>query len=227
MSNILNYLKNKQLVWQASNPQQQSSSVSPSGYPDLDAFLLGGFPESGVVDIQSELGIGELRLFLHALRNKHEQQSRLLVFIAPPMRVNSEMLAEAGFDLTRVIIVQPRSVEESLWAAEQCLKSDCCHTVINWQQKLQVRHVKRLQLAAEQGEALQLVFRYATQGEISLPVSLSMSLDAHPKGLTIKVNKRIGGWQHQPFHFNMRPYWPALTLAEPDNLVSIERQRVG
>ncbi len=231
MSNILDYLKNKQLVWQG-NQEDMCLAASPSGYPELDAHLDGGLPEQGIIDIQSDTGIGELRLFLPYLLRREAQQQGLLAIVGAPLRINSETLAEAGFDLAQVLILQPNNAQEALWAVEQCLKSGCCHSVLAWHRPLQVHQVKRLQLAAKQGGSLCLMFRQQQQS-ISLPVTMAVQLAAHSQGISVQVNKRVGSWNNNGINLDMRQHWPALTLAgadtarKADNLIPFPQKRVG
>lgn len=222
MNHILKTLINKRSVWQGRyTPKPEASSCS--GYVELDQQLQGGIPKQGVIDLQSDMGIGELRLLLPYLQERHKQQQRLLVYIAPPMIVNSEMLSACGIDLSRVLVIQSKTEQESLWSAEQCLKSGCCHSVLLWQKQLQIHQVKRLQLAAQKGAALQVIFRPQQHYSIPLPTTLSLQLDANPQGLKVTVNKRKGGWRNPPFEINMQSHWPELVLPRRDNVVPFSK----
>ena len=226
MSSILDYLKNKRLVWQA-NGQAEAPSLSSTGFTELDNALEGGFPTQGMIDIHSPVGIGEIRLLLPNLITR-QQQERLLVFIAPPLQINAELLAECGFRLDQVLIIEPESKQHALWSAEQCLKSGCCHSVLIWQHNLQVHQVKRLLLAAEQGQALNIVFHHQKSSGVSLPVSLAMRLNASPQGLNIEVTKRKGGWRSEAFHLDMRSHWPELAIEpRPDNILTFPDSKVS
>lgn len=226
MNNILDYLKNKQLVWQGQDSHAKTDQNS-SGYKELDTLLRGGFPQQGVVDIHSKLGIGEFRLVQPMLQQRHQQQQNYLVFIAPPFHINAEMLAANHIDLSRVLIIRTKDTQESLWAAEQCLKSGCCHSVISWAKTLEVHQIKRLQLAAKQSQALHIFFRNIQQATISLPVTLAMTLAPQKTGLKVTVNKQIGGHQQPPKSINMMKEWPVLTIQEPDNVVPFSQQQAG
>jgi len=229
MNELIEHLKNKKMLWQGQMQTDTGNTVS-SGYPELDNWLQTGIPEQGVITVKSDTGIGELRLFLPYLLAQQQQQKRLLVFIAPPLQVNGEMLAEQGFDLKQVLLLTPEKAQDALWAAEQCLKSECCMAVISWNEQLDVSHIKRLQIASKQGKAIQLIFRQ--QGELlsSLPVTMALTLQARPNALQIQMNKRIGGWQHRTLDLNMSPYWPALQLSTPqqsNNIVPFPQRHAG
>jgi cell division inhibitor SulA len=227
MNTILNYLKNKQLVWHG-NHVHSTLSVASSGFSELDLALGGGFPEQGVVDIHSPVGIGELRLLLPCLHARQQNSQKLLVFIAPPMQLNSEMLAEYGLPLSQILFIQPDTIQQALWSAEQCLRSGCCQAVLLWQQNLEMHQAKRLQLAAEQGQALQILLRSQADTSLSLPLTLSMTLDAHPSGLRVHITKRKGGWPRPPFVLSMRHHWPALSLAPiGDNILHFPAKQVS
>jgi cell division inhibitor SulA len=227
MNSILDELKNKKMVWHATH-NKPFSGASTSGFNELDAQLEGGFPKKGVVDIHSPVGIGELRLLMPYLHLRQNKDPRLLVFIAPPMQLNPEMLAEYGLTLSQILIIQPQEAKKALWAAEQCLKSGCCYGVLVWHQTLQIHHIKRLQLAAEQGDALNVIFRRQQELSFSLPVSLGIKLDAHPQGLNVQITKRKGGWPQSPFPLDMRQHWPELTISPAaDNILRFPIAKVS
>ncbi len=221
MNHILETLLNKRSIWQGRyTPKPEAASCS--GYAELDQQLQGGIPKQGVIDLQSDMGIGELRLLLPYLRDRHKEQ-RILVYIAPPMLINGEMLSAYGIQLSRVLIIQSKTEQENLWSAEQCLKSGCCHSVLLWQKQLQIHQVKRLQLAAQKGGALQVLFRPLLHHAIPLPTTLSLQLDTQPQGVKVTVNKRKGGWHNPPFEVNMQPHWPELTLPHRNNVVPFSK----
>ena len=224
MNHILETLINKRTLWQGNYTPKPEATMRTS-YAELDQQLQGGIPKQGVIDLQSDIGIGELRLLFPYLRDRHEQQSRLLVYIAPPMQINGEMLAAFGIQLSRVLVIETKDSQESLWAAEQCLKSGCCHTALLWQNNLQIHQIKRLQLAAQKGAALQVIFRPQQKNSIPLPTTLSLRLDTRPQGLKVTVNKRKGGRRTPPFDINMQTHWPELVLPHRDNVVPFPKAR--
>lgn len=228
MNSILRYLKDKRLIWQGDQVDTLFSDLNSTGYDELDAVLEGGFPSHGVLDIHSPVGIGELRLLLPALRARQHRETRMLVLIAPPVMINGEMLAEYGFNLEHVLILTPQSSQEALWSAEECLKSSCCNAVLLWQKNIEIHQVKRLNLAAEQGAALHIMMRPQGPSELSLPVSLGMSLTPHSQGIQVNVTKRKGGWSGQQVMVNMRQQWPALTRQpRRNNIVHFPRAHVS
>lgn len=249
MSALLDQLARRQLVWHGDSQQLAYQPVS-SGYQELDQQLGGGLPATGLIDIQTEAGIGELRLLLPYLQQQQQQSQRLLVFIGPPAELCADMLAGCGLDLSQLLIITPggqpaagqgsdkltkqtklitaaktpKSVkkpspqQQALWAAEQCLQSGCCASVLLWPAAISLAQARRLQLAAEQGAASMIVFRHSSQ-TLSLPVNLSISLQPDPQGLQLTVLKRKGSWPAAPFRVSMQLQWPALcltgTAAEP------------
>lgn len=202
----LEQLEQQHLIWrgsQASGPV----TVSASGWPELDRQLGGGLPASGIISIRSALGIGELRLFLPFW----SRAERLLVFIGAPYPLDAESLQGAGLDLSRVLVLTPKTEKEALWAAEQCLKSGACHSVALWQARLSLAQARRLQLAAREGESTQFLFLGPNARAEGLPVDLALSLSPHPSGINIQVPKRKQGWALPRFTLDMAELWPELT----------------
>lgn len=227
MKSIISLLENKQLVWKASHKPLHSPEYTQTGFCEVDKALGGGWPQTGVVGLQSILGVGELRLFLPALKQRCQQNNRLLVLISPPWLINADMLCEHGFDLHNIVILQPETQDSKLWSAEQCLKSGCCEAVLLWRVNLQVHQVKRLQLASQQGNALNVIFSHKAMYQ-SLPLSLSLVVSPVSQGIKMKVNKRRGGWPLAPFDVNMHQRWPQLTKRKaPDNLLHFPSHKVS
>jgi cell division inhibitor SulA len=220
MHPTISYLKNKNLLWLA-NHTQSTDNQQHTGFKELDNALQGGFPEYGVIDIRSLLGIGELRLLLPSILTRQQhRQTELVTLIAPPMSVNSEMLAESGFTLDQVMVVQPLLNKQVLWSAEQSLKSGCCHSVILWHASLSVTQVKRLQLAAEKGHCLLFIIRQPQQEHISLPVTLGIRLSPSKMGIKAQITKRKGNWHNGSFNIYMGAYWPELSQSEDSNVLT-------
>jgi cell division inhibitor SulA len=220
MHPTISYLKNKNLLWQA-NHTQTIDNGQHTGFKELDEALKGGFPEYGVIDIRSLLGIGELRLLLPSILTRQQhRQTELVTLIAPPMSINSEMLAEFGLALDQVMVVQPSLSKQVLWSAEQSLKSGCCHSVILWHASLSVKQVKRLQLAAEKGHCLLFIIRQPQQEHISLPVTLGIRLSPSRVGIKAQITKRKGNWSNNSFDVYMGAYWPELSQLEDTNVLA-------
>lgn len=214
MNNLIETLQNKQLVWQGSAQQTKRDGQS-TGYSDLDKQLNGGLPSSGVIEILSDVAIGELRLLLPSMIDKAD---RLLVFISPPGSVNAHLFLSQGVDLSKVVVIYPDDQKNALWSAEQCLKSGACDSVVMWAyEALEIHQIKRLQLASEKGASRHFIMRNQRCESLSLPVDLSLSLSPTETGLNVQINKIKYGWPSEPFALNMQNNWPKLTCKERIN----------
>ncbi|MBE0368370.1 translesion DNA synthesis-associated protein ImuA [Pseudoalteromonas aurantia] len=205
MNDLIDLLQRQQLVWHGDEQIGNIERVS-SGNDELDEALQGGLPKYGVVDIQAQQGIGELRLLLPYL----VQQRKLTIFINPPGYINGHGLFHLGFETALLLSLSVDNEIDALWAAEQCLKSAECSSVLLWQNRLAIHHIKRLQLAAERGQASLFLMRSAEGVNLSLPVSLCLKLQAHERGLAITIKKQKGRWDKTHFILDISSYWPAL-----------------
>lgn len=224
MNKLINLLERRGLVWHGTSQQEVRQTIA-SGYPELDKALAGGFPKHSVIEFESDFGIGELRLLLQSYKQSCQQvsdeiqatqsQPKLFVAIALPGIINAELLNSMAIPLDHVIQITPKDQQQALWAAEQCLKSGSCETVVLWQQQaLTVTEVKRLQQACEQGQATQFLIKAQVENEIkiSLPVTLKLRLKSQPNGLSAKIKKRKGGWPNKAFDISMEKHWPMLCV---------------
>ena len=127
MKSLLHDLQKKQLVWTAADLDQHKERVA-TGYKQLDEALNGGFPQSGLIHINSTMGCGELRLVIPAIVSR-QHENRLYAFIAPPHLLSAEFLIAEGIQLEQVLLIQTETPEQALWSAEQCAKSGACSAV--------------------------------------------------------------------------------------------------
>ncbi|MGR5119333.1 translesion DNA synthesis-associated protein ImuA [Vibrio astriarenae] len=207
MHELISHLKNKQWLWQGSQQPSKIDRLS-TGFDRLDQQLGGGYPKNGVIELSTPLGIGELRLLQPHLALSED--SRLIALIGLPDQFCLESFTAMGIAHSQLLLVNAPEDKSQLWAAEQCLKSGACSHVLLWQESLEVHHARRLQVAAEQGDAIQFLFTQREQRSFSLPVNLSMNLAAQAHGLTITITKQKGGWPSQSFDLDLRQYWPQL-----------------
>jgi hypothetical protein len=142
---------------------------------------------------------------------QQQQQGKLLVFIAPPLKLCGQMLQQAGLQLSQLLILTPHNAKDAFWAAEVCLKSGCCSAVLQWQASLSVAQLKRLQLCAEQGQSCHLLLR-PLQSQLALPVALSLQLSPHPLGIAIDILKRRGGHHRSRIVLDWQQHYPQLCM---------------
>lgn len=167
--------------------------VVPTGFEALDASLPGGgWPRTGLVELLvPRLGIGELRLLMPALAAlSREPSARWCAWIAPPFEPFAPALVAHGVALGRVLVVRAPT---PLWALEQSLASGACDTVLAWVRQAHPRALRRLQLAAEHGRALGLVFRAPAAASEPSAAVLRLQLAPASDGLRITLLKSRGG----------------------------------
>lgn len=160
-----------------------TSPVLPTGYPELDACLPGaGWPCNALNEILvADFGGAELQLVAPALRQLCEQQQQSdepywLTWISPPHTPYAPALVTAGLELSRVLMVRTRRSCDALWAAEQAMRSGTCRAVLLWSDQADARHLRRLQLAAEEGQCWAVIFRlHCVSGQAS-PAALRLRL---------------------------------------------------
>lgn len=169
-----------------------------TGNAALDAQLAqGGWPRGALSELLFERpGIGELGLLLPALAEL-SQAGRWQAWINPPYLPYAPALSAAGIELSRLLLLRATDAREALWAAEQCLRSRVCGAVLIWPQAPDGRQLRRLQLAAEHGDALGLLFRPLTDAGQPSPATLRLGLCPSERGLSIEVLKQKGRFVSQ------------------------------
>lgn len=167
-------------VWRAGAAHAHEAAGVASGRAEFDAMLPGqGWPVGAITEILADRhGIGEVSLVLPALAQL-AGQDRWLAFVAPPQTVYAPALAQAGIALRRCLMVTPRDDAGALWAAEQALRSGACAAVLAWSRSDDLAVMRRLQLAAETGDALCVLYRPLAHAQQSSPAALRLAADGH------------------------------------------------
>jgi protein ImuA len=165
-----------------------------TGFDALDAALPGsGWPADALTEILSEeLGIGELGLVMPALAQLG-CNDRWQAWIAPPYTPYAPALVAAGINLSSTLFVRPERAADTLWATEQTLRSGICSAVLAWPKTNDFRALRRLQLAAEQGNCWGILFRAAHVAFDPSPAALRLRLHALDGGLKVHILKARGG----------------------------------
>jgi len=175
-------------------PNRASRLATPSGFPELDANLPGGgWPVGAIAELMSDAtGIGELSLLVPVL-SRLARAGRYIAWIAPPYLPYGPGLAQRGLPLERVLLIQTRNLQESLWATEQALRCPAIGAVLGWPAYIVDRSVRRLQLAAEAGGSLGILYRPPEAAREASPAALRLRLHAAPEGLAVEIQKSRGG----------------------------------
>ena len=192
-------------VWRAGDAatargaRQGDEGGVPTGFAALDAaFLHRGWPRAGLTELLCDAcGIGELRLLAPGLAALCRNEARAIALVMPPFVPYPPALRDIGVDVARVLLIRPRNQREALWAVQQALGTGACSAVLGWlpETSLGFANLRRLLLAARQGEAWGCLFRPAQAAESASAAELRLHLSPLPGGrLRVDVVKRRGGW---------------------------------
>ena len=218
-------------LWRASDLARVATPGVSSGFAQLDAALPGqGWPVGALTELlPAHEGIGELRVLGPALAHLSAKGERL-AWIAPPHLPYAPALLAAGIDIANLVIVRmpergrdtpergrdtsrhgrdtSRHAQETLWATEQALASNACGAVLAWLPEAGFTLLRRLQLAAEAGRAMAILFRHPRMAGEATPAVLRIALDTLDGGLALRILKRRGAPLNQPVLLPALPGYP-------------------
>ena len=149
----------------------------PTGFAALDAGLPGGgWPRHGLVEILTPRpGVGEIYLLLPVLAAlSRATPARWCTWVSPPHQPFAPALEAHGAALDRMLMV---NTHLPLWAHEQALRSGACGIALAWLPRASPRAIRRLQLAAEQGRALGVLYRSERFAHLASPAMLRVLLE--------------------------------------------------
>lgn len=177
-------------VWRGRAPSRGGGPVVASGNEALDEALPGGgWPLGGLTEILGAAdGVGELEVLMPALATL-TRAGRLVAWIAPPHIPYAPALEASGLELSRMLWLRPQGAVDALWAAEQVLAAAGGGAVLLWADEVGDRQLRRLQLAAERGGALGVVFRHAGRAVQPSPAMLKAEVVVRPGGGALRIIK--------------------------------------
>jgi hypothetical protein len=194
-------------LWQAGALRRnRAESVGPrsvpTGFEALNRCLPGGgWPLGSLTEILADgAGVGELELVMPALASL-TRDAQWVAWIAPPYIPYAPALESHGVELSRVLCVgcgKPRGPSlDYLWAAEQLLRLPACGAALLWLDGYpqQDRALRRLQVAAEAGGSLGVVFRSVAAARQPSAAALRIVLrasSAQGQGTQVKILKCRG-----------------------------------
>jgi protein ImuA len=178
-------------VWQGSEVADAEPHAISSGYSALDQLLPGqGWPAGNLTELLIEHGgVGEVRLLAHALCHLTNQAGRHVMLVAPPYQPCAATLSAWGVDVGRVLWV--RSDEDrALWAATQALKQEGIGAVLVWLPTVRADKIRRLQVAAQESNALAFLIRPVEAARQSSPAPLRMICEPSLPANAQTINRR-------------------------------------
>jgi protein ImuA len=191
-------------LWRASQLARSGTRCVETGFSALNRQLPGGgWPTSSLTEIHvSSAGAGELRLLEPTFSRIGK---RPVMLIQPPHVPNALALAAMGLDPSQVIWVQPDRSGDALWAAEMALKMGSCAVVMLWQTHTRNENVRRLNLAAQETEAMCFLLRPLASSQDASPAPLRLALRPAMGGIDISIVKRRGAQLDQSIFLPLSP----------------------
>lgn len=177
-------------VWRGRAPSSGGGPVVASGNQALDEALPGGgWPLGALTELLGTAhGAGEVGVLMPALATL-TRGGHLVAWIVPPHIPYAPALEASGLVLSRVLWLRPAGVADALWAAEQVLADAGGGAVLLWADEASDRQLRRLQLAAERGGALGVVFRHTGRAVQPSPAILRAEVMARPGGGALRIIK--------------------------------------
>lgn len=193
-------------LWRASQLGRATTRCVDTGHLALSNQLVGkGWPTGTLIELLvQQPGIGEMRLLAPALAKVAEKK---IVMIQPPHVPHAVGLASMGLSPSHFLWLTPKTSSDTLWAAEQVLRSGSCGALMLWANHIRTDSLRRLHLASQSGEALFWILRPLAAAQDASPAPLRLSLRPARGGLDIGFVKRRGPQRDEPLFLPLpEPY---------------------
>jgi cell division inhibitor SulA len=198
-------------LWRGCDMAGQGFHGIGTGYHELDDILPGrGWPSSGLVEvIARHSGMGELQLLIPLMQSVIKQ-GKWILCVAPPYLLNAPALTQAGIDIVQILIVkQDTPCKDALWSMEKAMQTETCGLVLAWQNWLPGKVLRRLQLAAEVGDTLAVLFKHNNSkyspSSLRLQIKGSATDNRDFSQAEVTVIKARGNFRPLSAQFNLYP----------------------
>jgi hypothetical protein len=180
-------------VWRGGELEHAAQPSIPTGHAALDRELPGGGWPGGTLSeiLHDGIGIGEMSFLAQAIA-KATEGDRMVAWINAPYLPYAPALAQRGLRLDRCLVLRPAHKEDAIWAAEQVLRSGACGAALLWLAQDDYTWLRRLQMAAQAGRSMAVLYRSTAAQRLSTPAHLRVTLERGERTLDIRIPKRRG-----------------------------------
>jgi len=188
----LQHLLRQGKIWRGAESRLADDAVLGTGFAELDDLAGGGWPKAALVEVFSSGTLG-LSLLVPVLARLSKKPA-WLAWINSPYLPYAPRLQALEIDTGKILLLRKLTDEQALWAAEQALRSGNCSMVMLWPGMLDSAQIRRLQLAAETGACLGILFRPQSASAQASVAALRLQVEADEQGLSVQLLKRRRGW---------------------------------
>lgn len=203
-------------IWRGGN-SAPAPALRPSGLPELDRALGGGWPERQLIEVCQAHGChAEWLLLAPALAGR----AQLCALVNPPASPFAEGLRQAGVDSRWLWSVAAPGKREFLSAILELARTAVAGAALGWAPaNLSYTELRKLQLAAAEAGGLVVVFRPLQARRLTSPAPLRLGLRPGADALQIEIFKRKGLLAPQavelPWPAAWAPHTPWESAASP------------
>lgn len=197
-----------QAVWRGTEVGAAAGRALPTGFEVLDAALPGGgWPTQGLSEVLlAQAALCEWRLLAPALPGFLAGRDSRIYLIAPPKPPNAMGLAQLGLAPQQLVWIDVKAPADSLWAAEQLIKSEAAGAVLVWLPQARPEQIRRLQVQALHCDAPVFVFRPEAALRDASPAPLRVSVTLGESwGIDLRIRKRRGASADEVLHLRALP----------------------
>lgn len=190
-------------IWRGGDRARAAVPGIPTGFAELDRLLPGsGWPVGALTEILVEHhGVGELQLLMPAAAHL-TASGRWLALVSPPCIPYAPAFAARGIRLEWLLMIRAASTSDSLWACEQVLRASCSGIALLWLDRVHDHALRRLQLAAEDGNTTLILFRSACNATATM-AALRLHVGRAQNRTAIRILKRRGGKLSSPLMLDL------------------------
>jgi len=182
-------------LWRASQYKHSSLSSVASGFAELDRLLAGdGWPRGTLIECHCpQTGIGEIELFRRAMVFCCRQRQSLF-WVDPPHTPYAPALERADIALNQFFLIRTGDDEDRVWTLEELLRCPASGLVMGWSRHHNPAWLRRLQLAAENGDTMGILVITSGPEQAPSPTPVRLALSPAPEqALELVIQRQRGG----------------------------------
>jgi len=170
-----------------------TTNESPSfNIPQLDAlFPAGCWPAAELSEVLCDKYETGLQLLLPLLAEQNAQ-NRWITLISPPANIDQKLFAFYGIDMSRVLLIHPKSDVNDKITMNKALKNGKSSIVILWTNNLSTRFLAQWRKSVKQGSCTGIIIHENDNSSNSNSIALAVEAKSSEHNISLRYIKAYG-----------------------------------
>jgi len=184
------------------------SGMPPETMP-METLPVEAWPESELSEIRCKKETDIFHLLLPLLA-KLNAERRWITLISPPSNIDIKLFAYHGIDVSRVLLIHPKSDICDTATMNKALKNGTSGVVIYWTELLEAKFLAQWRKSVKQGDCRGVIINHDNRRNASSSIAVSVNVKSKDDVIRVTSTKRFGKKSNSKSKYS----FPIVSLGE-------------